>query len=239
MNHTSAVELEVERIRGLVTERRFTEALQAAGALQINAPENRDVLYLRALTERRLGDIPAALVTLATFEQHHPRFSLLHQERGQCYVALKRAPEAIGAFVRAVQINPALPASWSMLEGLYRMTGQAEEAAQAAQQVATLKKLPADVVTATALFSDGDLATAEPLVRACGCSHALASRGRSLTMRSCCWRPCSISRLITPKPGSSTRRCSTNAVCTCRHSSRPNGCLAWIRQIETTARSTR
>ena len=81
-------------------------------------------------------------------------------------MALKQAPEAIAAFSRAVQINPALPASWSMLESLYRMTGQAEEAARAAQQVAILKKLPADVVTATTLFSDGDLAAAEPLVRA-------------------------------------------------------------------------
>ena len=166
MNHTSAVELEVERIRALVSERRFSEALQAAAALQVRVPENRDVLYLRALTERRLGDIPAALATLATFEKFHPRFSRLYQERGHCYVALKQAPEAIAAFARAVQINAALPASWSMLEGLYRMTGQAEEAAQAARQVATLKQLPADVVTATALFSDGDLATAEPLVRA-------------------------------------------------------------------------
>ena len=161
----SAVELEVKRIRGLVSERRFSEALQATGVLQAAVPENRDVLYLRALAQRRVGDIPAALATLATFEQHHPRYSRLYQERGHCYVALKQAPEAIAAFVRAVQINPALPASWSMLEGLYRMSGQSAEAREAARQVATLKKLPAEVVTATALFSDGDLATAEPLVR--------------------------------------------------------------------------
>ena len=166
MSHKSAIELEVERIRGLVSERRFTEALQATEVLQAAVPENRDVLYLRALTQRRLGDIPAALATLARSEQHHPRFSRLFQERGYCYVALKRAPEAIAAFMRAVQINPALPASWSMLEGLYRMSGQTEEARAAARQVAALKKLPADVVTATALFSDGDLAYAEPLVRA-------------------------------------------------------------------------
>ena len=166
MNHKSAVELEVERIRGLVSERQFTEALQAADVLQATVPENRDVLYLRALTQRRLGDIPAALATLAAFEQHHPRFSRLYQERGHCYVALKQAPEAIAAFERAVQINPALPASWSMLEGLYRMTGQTEQARGAASQVAMLKKLPADIVTAMALFSDGDLASAEPLLRA-------------------------------------------------------------------------
>jgi len=165
VNHPSAVELEVRRIRQLVEDRQFAAALAAADGLLVTVPENRDVLYLRAYTQRLLGDIPAALATLARLEQLHPRFSRLYQERGHCHVALKQAPEAIDAFVRGVQINPALPASWSMLEGLYRMTGEAQGAAEAAVQVATLQKLPPDVVTATVLFSDGELAEAEHLIR--------------------------------------------------------------------------
>jgi tetratricopeptide (TPR) repeat protein len=166
MNAPSAVELEVRRIRELVAARRFAAALQASDALLATVPENRDVLLLRTHAQRLLGDIPGALATLAGLEQLHPRFSRLYQERGHCYVVLKQAPEAIDAFLRGVNINPALPASWSMLEGLYRMTGQAENAAVAAAHVATLKQLPAEVVTATALFADGDLAPAEQLVRA-------------------------------------------------------------------------
>jgi tetratricopeptide (TPR) repeat protein len=166
VNPPSAVELEVRRIRELVQERRFAEALGAVDALLVAAPENRDVLYLRALSQRLLGDIPAALATLAGLEQLHPRFSRLYQERGHCYVALKQAPQAIDAFLRGVHLNPALPASWSMLEGLFRMTRQAENAAEAAAHVATLKSLPPEVVTATALFSDGELAESENLIRA-------------------------------------------------------------------------
>jgi tetratricopeptide (TPR) repeat protein len=132
----------------------------------VTVPENRDLLYLRAYSQRMLGDIPAALATLVTLEQLHPQFSRLFQERGQCYVALKQAPQAIDAFLHGVRINPALPASWSMLEGLFRMTRQAEDAAEAAAHVATLKKLPPEVVTATALFSDGELAEAEQIIRA-------------------------------------------------------------------------
>jgi len=165
------VELEVRRIRELVHERRFAEALGAVDALLVAVPENRDALYLRAQAQRLLGDIPAALATLAALEQLHPRFSRLHQERGHCYVVLKQAPQAIDAFVRGVHMNPALPASWSMLEGLYRMTGQAANAAEAAAHVATLKTLPPDVVTATALFSDGELAEAEQLIRAFLITH--------------------------------------------------------------------
>ena len=43
--------------------------------------------------------------------------------------------------LRAVNINPALPSSWNLLEGLYRMTGDDANAATAAAHVATLKRL--------------------------------------------------------------------------------------------------
>jgi tetratricopeptide (TPR) repeat protein len=159
------VEREVQRIRELLRLRQLAPALQAADALLRTVPENRDVLYLRAVAQRLAGDIPAALATLIEVERLHPRFSGLHQERGHCHVALRQAPEAIRCFLRAVNINPALPASWRLLESLYRMAGQDHEAAQAAEHVATLRQLPSEVVTATALFSDGELAPAEQLIR--------------------------------------------------------------------------
>jgi tetratricopeptide (TPR) repeat protein len=166
MSEPSAVELAVRRVRELVQARRFGEALADTDVLLQSVPENRDVLYLRALAQRHSGALPAAFATLAELERLQPRFSRLHQERGHCHVALRQAPQAIEAFLRAVNINPALPASWSMLEQLYRMTGDGGNAAAAAAHVATLKALPPEVVTATALFSDGDLAAAEELTRA-------------------------------------------------------------------------
>jgi tetratricopeptide (TPR) repeat protein len=53
-----------------------------------------------------------------------------------------------------------------MLEGLYRMTGQSANAQAAAGQLATMRNLPPPVVAATALFLDGDLDLAEPMIRA-------------------------------------------------------------------------
>ena len=126
---TSTVECEVARIRTLVKERRFAEGVAAATALCGRFPENRDVLYLLALGQRQLTRSADALATLEHLERLHPRFSRLHQERGHCHVALKDAPQAIEALLQAVNINPALPASWRMLEGLYRMTGDADNAA--------------------------------------------------------------------------------------------------------------
>jgi tetratricopeptide (TPR) repeat protein len=160
------VEREVERIRELLKQQQLAPALRAAEELRRTVPENRDVLYLQAVAQRLSGDIPAALATLGQLERLHPRFSGLHQERGHCHVARREAPAAIQSFLRAVNINPALPASWRLLESLYRMAGQNREAAQAAEHVAMLRQLPPEVVTATALFSDGEIAPAEQLVRA-------------------------------------------------------------------------
>ena len=161
----AALESEIRPIRELVQEHRFAEALQAADALADAAAESSELLYLQAVAHRMLGRTALALGTLARLEQLHPRFSRLYQERGYCHVALKQAPQAIEAFLRGVNLNPALPASWKMLESLYRMSGQAANAAQAAAHLATLKTLPPAVITATALFHDGELAESEQMVR--------------------------------------------------------------------------
>ncbi len=161
----SPVEREVRRIRELLRNRRYEESLAAAQALAGQVPENRDVLLLVALSQRQLQRLPEALRTLESLEAQHRSFSRLFQERGHCYVALRDAPRAIDAFLRAVNINPALPATWSMLEGLYRLVGDSANATTAAAHVAKLKALPAEVVQATSLFADGELTPAEHIIR--------------------------------------------------------------------------
>ena len=176
---SSPIEFEVGRIRELSRAGRHCEALATAEGLAAAAPQNRDVLYLIAANQRCLNRIPEALATLHRLEQQHPRFSLLYQERGHCYMTLRNAPRAIDAFLRGVTINPALTTSWSMLELLYRMSGEVENAATAAERVSTLKQLPPEVVRAGSLFSDGDQSAAENILRAYlldGGSHVEAMR---------------------------------------------------------------
>ncbi len=161
----SPTELEVGRLRQLQQAGRHTEALAGAFRLKAHLPENRDVLLLAATSQRCLGKIDAAMETLASLEQTAPRFSRLHQERGMCFVARRDAPNAIRSLLISVNINPALPASWSMLEGLYRMTGDAPNAALAQDHVETLKALSPEVVAATSHLSDGDIGVAEQIIR--------------------------------------------------------------------------
>jgi tetratricopeptide (TPR) repeat protein len=153
-------------LRELLRQRRFAEVLAAAPAVLQQAPTEREALLCQAIAQRYLGQIPAAFKTLTTLEQHHPRFGRLYEERGRCFVELRQAPQAIQSFLQAVNLNHALPGSWEMLEGLYRMAGDRKNCATAASQVAILRSLPQEVVLATGLFADGDLEAAEALVRA-------------------------------------------------------------------------
>ena len=162
---SSPVEVEVARLRTLMEKGQFAAALTDAETLLRQVPENRDVWYIMAVSQRYLQRIPDALATLARLEQLHPGYSRLFQERGHCYVALKEAEPAIEAFLKAVNINPALPASWKALKILFSMTRRTSDAELAAQHVAKLASLPAEVTTATSLFSDGDIIPAEQLIR--------------------------------------------------------------------------
>ncbi|HVW73326.1 MAG TPA: sulfotransferase [Rhizomicrobium sp.] len=166
IDQAPSTEAEIRRLRQLQREGHHGAALEGARVLLGRFPQNRDLLLIEAMGLRHLGRIDEALAVLARLEQLQPRFSQIHQERGLCHVARKDAPQAIEALLRAVNINPALPMSWRMLEGVYRLSGDAAHADTAAAHVAILKNLPPEVVTATSLFSDGDLAPAEEIVRA-------------------------------------------------------------------------
>jgi tetratricopeptide (TPR) repeat protein len=161
----SRVESEVLRIRGLIEKSQFEPALAAAHALLRQVPENRDVWYMIAVCQRYLLRVRDALETLARFEQIHPGFSRLFQERGHCLRGLGDAPAAIEAYLLAVNINPALPASWKSLQQLYLAVGDSANAQTAASHVAKLASLPVPIVDASSLFADGEIYAAEHVVR--------------------------------------------------------------------------
>jgi len=126
---------------------------------------DRDAL-LQEARELRGRQRPAeALAVLARLEAAHPAFSRLHQERGHCHVLLRDAPAAVAALHEAVRLNPTLPASWDMLEQLYRLLGDRPQAEAAAQRLAALRQLPPQIVVANSLFADGDLEPAEAVLR--------------------------------------------------------------------------
>ena len=157
---------ETLRLQELTRTHQYVAALAGIDPMLTRHPEDRDLLYLAAINLRCLNRIPDALELLQRLEQHHPRYSRLHEERGHCYVALRDAPRAIEAFQRGVSINQALPDSWRMLHGLHRLTGDQHNAAVAAEHLAALQTLPLPIIQAGSMFSDGELTPAESIVRA-------------------------------------------------------------------------
>jgi tetratricopeptide (TPR) repeat protein len=101
----SPIETEVRRLRALLERGQFGPALAAAQALRAQVPENRDVLYMTAVSLRYLQRIPEALAMLAELERRYPDYSRLFQERGHCHVAMRSPEPAIQAFLRAVNLN--------------------------------------------------------------------------------------------------------------------------------------
>ena len=156
---------ELDTLRELLRRQEYAAALTAAERLLATAPEHRDFLYARAVALRYLGQTPQALATLATLEVLYPAYSRLYQERGHCYVGERQAAPAIQAFLRAVNLNPTLGASWNALRLLFNMTGEAAGARTANEHLTRLAALPAEVLAATDLYSDGDWAAAEAIVR--------------------------------------------------------------------------
>jgi tetratricopeptide (TPR) repeat protein len=177
------IDTEVRRIRELLARSQFAAALAASQALLADVPENRDVLYMIAVSQRYLGRIPNALATLVELEQHHPDYGRLFQERGHCHVATRSAQPAIAAFTRAVALNPSLPASWRALQALYRITGQKPQADHAAEQLANLEALPTEIVTAFSMFADGEILEAERVVRQYLLTHGNHVEGMRLLAR--------------------------------------------------------
>jgi tetratricopeptide (TPR) repeat protein len=161
----SRIETEVTRVRALLERSEFAQGLEAARALCAEVPDNRDVLYMIAVSLRYLQRIPEALQILERLERGHPGYPRLYQERGHCHVALRAAEPAIEAYERAVTMSPALPASWRALQSLYRMTGRAAEAEKADAQARNLAALPHEIVTAFSMYADGEIFDAERVVR--------------------------------------------------------------------------
>lgn len=160
------IEVEVARLRALSQHGEHNAVLAGSRALLAAHPNHRDLMLLHAHALRLLKRTDEALSVLDQLALTHPNFSLLHQERGLCHIAQKDGDAAIESLLHAVNINPALPLSWRMLEGVYRLIGDTANAATAAAHSVTLAALPPAVVHATALFADGDVASAEGIIRA-------------------------------------------------------------------------
>jgi tetratricopeptide (TPR) repeat protein len=162
---SARIEGEVRRIRNLLAKARHEEALIAAQLLMEEVPDNRDVLYALAVSQRYLGRTVDALRTLQHMERLDPRYGRLFQERGHCHRARNDTNAALTAYAHAVRLNAVLHASWKALAELHRATGQPAAADAAARTAAHLASLPPPVLAAMGMLAEGEVHRAEQVVR--------------------------------------------------------------------------
>lgn len=150
---------------------RFAEALDDLTPLLAREPAEAEALYMAAVCARYLHAYGDARRHLDALKAQAPELGRAHQEEGHLLRQLGEQAEALKAYAKACQYNPALHASWAAQADLAEALGFDQAAAHARQQLAHIKSLPQDLVTVTHLIHEGKLLKAEKL-----CRHFLQNR---------------------------------------------------------------
>jgi tetratricopeptide (TPR) repeat protein len=144
----------------------FSPALEDLAAVLAAEPDNTEALYMAAVCHRYLGQFEQAAATLGQLKHLAPDFGRAHQEEGHLCRAQGRDQEALLAYSRACQANPALEASYRAQLELLRRHGAHEQLQAVQAQLDHLLRLPKPVVAATDLIAQGKLVRAEEVCRA-------------------------------------------------------------------------
>ena len=152
----------------LIQAARFDEAITSLHDLLASEPEQEEeteALYLLAVSQRYTGQHGNALATLECLLDKNPGYARAWQERGHVFLALNRGEDAAWAFSRAVELNPALPASLRALVNLEARAGRNKKVQQARERLDFLNRLPSELVNAIDLVHENKLYKAERLCR--------------------------------------------------------------------------
>ena len=136
------------RGRELAQRGQFADALQLLeGAPGVD--DSAEALYVCAVCCRRLNQRNRALQYLQRVHELAPRYARAYQEIGHVHKAAGTASKAIQGYEAAVNINPALLASWNGLIELYDPQRDADKLAEARHQRDQLASLPMELQEVT------------------------------------------------------------------------------------------
>jgi len=155
----------LESIQGLIRDHQFDLAYADLDDFLTTFPSHVDGLYMAAICSRhqqRLSDAQHYLDRLFLQKLEYCR---AHQEQGHLYKQQQRHAEALQAYQRATQINPALESSWRAQLELCKELNKSGLGQQAFNQLKHLKSLPKAIVSVSDLLAQGKLARAESLCR--------------------------------------------------------------------------
>jgi tetratricopeptide (TPR) repeat protein len=152
----------------LIQQGNFASAEQLARqAIQGSDLDTRhtSTLYNLAVAQRYQSKNVRALRTLKKLQALDPHFARAYQEQGQICRDQANDVEARLAYEKAVQLNPALLASWKALSSLYKSVNLPRQSEYASEQVNFLAQLPKELLSVTSMLHENKLYKAERLCR--------------------------------------------------------------------------
>nr|WP_137676531.1 tetratricopeptide repeat-containing sulfotransferase family protein [Parerythrobacter lutipelagi] len=149
----------------------FAVGLRLAEQLLASDAGDAEALYMAAVAARYLEQFAAAARYLQSLHAASPEFGRAWQEGGHLARAQGRDKDAIQAYRRATQFNPALVASWRALAEM-QSGAEAQTAAAQAQRIAGL---PRELLAVTNHLHEGRPLKAEEI-----CRHYLRQHPRDV-----------------------------------------------------------
>ena len=110
--------------QGLMMQGRFDEASAALERVLAVAPDHAEALYMAAVSARYEQRFDAARALLARLRSAAPDFGRGFQEEGHLHRDLGETEKALNAYMRAVEANPGLEASWRAQGALLDAAGR-------------------------------------------------------------------------------------------------------------------
>ena len=150
-------------IKQQIQQSRFAQAMDDAKSALREAPNDQELLYLLAVSQRFMKHPDESISTLNKLLDLNPSHGRAHQEAGYCHLALGDKATARQAFHFATIANPALVSAWQQLKMLN--TDNLDTDTHVGQQIARLTILPKPILGAMDLMYEGKYALAEQVCR--------------------------------------------------------------------------
>lgn len=151
----------VEESQALIQRGSLNQASVVLNELLLEYPGHVEGLYCLAVCQRLQEKYLESLKNISRILAEEPDHGRAYQERGYIHRKLGESSEAMAAFEKAVELNPALFGSWRALAEMPSYPKRQ----QAQQHVAWLSSLPPELVSVTSLIHQRKLYQAEQLCR--------------------------------------------------------------------------
>ncbi|MCX7282695.1 MAG: sulfotransferase [Novosphingobium sp.] len=155
----------LDRARQALRDRGFVEAVEICNQVLTRDPDNAEACYISAVGARYAQDFAAAARFIERLREIAPEHGRGWQEAGHLARDRGAIEEAIAAYRRACEFNPALEASWRHQAALLERVGQAAEAQACLAQAERLAAMPPHLLAVTNHIHEGRILKAEEICR--------------------------------------------------------------------------